>query len=432
MKGTISFGLRLLPLVAIASLAFVLACGSPEEPEAPKQPAPAAPAAEAPAAMAGEGMAAAKPDQPAPAAMAQDPVAMTMPETMKPTPEEPSRPLIEYEGMMEDPGTPKEGGTVLWAVGNTPSVDWSCHTTFRGGVSQHVYEGFFVANHDRTETLPLSIGSWSLSDDGKEYTLTLRDGQTFHDGTPVESADAIASTERWFGSTHAISKQIHGLIKPVEHAVVDSKTYTMSMSRAFALWPVYQAFNGAWIQPEAISNTDPHDCIDTQTQVIGHGPYSYIEWIPGDRVSMERFEDYVPRRRACERHRWRERYPTLTTSRLIVVPDHCDPVSLALRTGQIHIVPTRRGRVTSRRPLQADPEVDRGRDRPRQSALLGLQQGYQAPFNNKKARQAVLMAADMEAVDDRLLRSDQETGDWSLGRRHLHVRRTVGHAGSDR
>ena len=154
MKSTISFGLRLLPLVAIASLAFVLACGSPEEPEAPKQPAPASAAAEASAAMAGEAMDPEQPEQPAPAAMAQDPVAGPAPETMKPTTEEPSRPLIQYEGMMEDPGTPKEGGTVLWAVGNTPSVDWSCHTTFRGGVSGHVYEGFFVSNNDRDRNTP--------------------------------------------------------------------------------------------------------------------------------------------------------------------------------------------------------------------------------------------------------------------------------------
>ena len=185
MKGTISFGLRLLPLVAIASLAFVLACGSPEEPEAPKQPAPAAPAAEAPAAMAGEAMAPAKPDQPAPAAMAQNPVAMTMPETMKPTPVAPSGPLIEYEGMMEDPGAPKYGGTVLWAVGNTPSVDWSCHTTFRGGVSNHVYESFFVFDHNRVEAIPMSLSSWSLNDAGDQFTFTLRDGRRSTTARPL-------------------------------------------------------------------------------------------------------------------------------------------------------------------------------------------------------------------------------------------------------
>ena len=393
MKGTISFGLRLLPLVAIASLAFVLACGSPEEPEAPRQPAPAAPAAEAPAAMAGEAMDPAKPEQPAPAAMAQNPVAMTAPETVKPTPVAPSGPLIEYEGMMEDPGTPKEGGTVLWAVGNTPSVDWSCHTTFRGGVSNHVYESFFVFDHNRVEAIPMSLASWSLNDAGDQFTFTLRDGQTFHDGTPLESADAIASTERWFGSTHAIAGEVYGLIKPVEHAVVDSKSYTMGMSRPFGLWPVYQAFNGAWIQPEAISNTDPHDCIDTQTQVIGHGPYSYVEWVPGDRVSMERFEDYVPRDEP-KNGGGGGKIAYFDRIEAIVVPDHSTRIA-GLKTGQIHVV-------SSDVPgdfkagLQADPEVEVAVIGPGQPPYLVFNLGTK-PFNNKKARQAVLMAADMEA-----------------------------------
>ena len=179
----------------------------------------------------------------------------------------------------------------------------------------------------------------------------------------------------------------------MEHAVVDSKSYTMSMSRPFGLWPVYQAFNGAWIQPEAISNTDPHDCIDTQTQVIGHGPYSYVEWIPGDRVSMERFEDYVPRDEP-KNGGGGGKIAYFDRIEAIVVPDHSTRIA-GLKTGQIHVV-------SSDVPgdfkagLQADPEVEVAVIGPGQPPYLVFNLGTK-PFNNKKARQAVLMAADMEA-----------------------------------
>ena len=407
MKSTISFGLRLLPLVAIASLAFVLACGSPEEPEAPKQPAPAAPAAEAPAAMAGEAMDPAQPEQPAPAAMAQDPVAMKMESVMKPTPVAPTAPLIQAPTPLPA-GEPKFGGTVFWAVfSNPPSVDWSCHTTSRGGVSGHVYESFFVWDHNRAEALPMSLDSWSLSDDGTEYTFTLRDRQTFHDGTPLETEDAIQSTLRWGGSTHAISKTVWDLTQPT-HEAVDTKTWKMGMSTTFGLWPVYQAYNGAWIQPKAISETPPDECIDTQTQVIGHGPYKYIEWIPGDRVSMERFEDYNPRSEPAN-GTGGAKISYFDNIEAVVVPDAATQVA-GLRTGQIHIANSVAGDFKA--ALEADPEVTVAVIGPGSPPYLVFNKGT-APFNNKKARQAVLMAADMEQWMIASL-GDQETGDWVL------------------
>ena len=34
------------------------------------------------------------------------------------------------------------------------------------------------------------MADWTVSDDGKVYTFTLRDGLKFHDGAPVTAADA--------------------------------------------------------------------------------------------------------------------------------------------------------------------------------------------------------------------------------------------------
>ncbi|WP_369334879.1 ABC transporter substrate-binding protein, partial [Streptomyces sp. SID13666] len=41
------------------------------------------------------------------------------------------------------------------------------------------------------------MAEWTVSDDGKTYTFTLRDGLKFHDGAPVTAADVVASLERW-------------------------------------------------------------------------------------------------------------------------------------------------------------------------------------------------------------------------------------------
>lgn len=44
---------------------------------------------------------------------------------------------------------------------------------------------------------PQMVDKWSVSDDRKTYTFTLRPGLKFHDGAPVTSADVVASIDRW-------------------------------------------------------------------------------------------------------------------------------------------------------------------------------------------------------------------------------------------
>ncbi|MPT41142.1 MAG: hypothetical protein E2603_22345, partial [Achromobacter sp.] len=44
---------------------------------------------------------------------------------------------------------------------------------------------------------PQMLEKWEVSPDGKTYTMTLRDGQKWHDGKPVTSEDCVASIKRW-------------------------------------------------------------------------------------------------------------------------------------------------------------------------------------------------------------------------------------------
>jgi peptide/nickel transport system substrate-binding protein len=296
---------------------------------------------------------------------------------------------------------------VFWAgFSNPPSVDWSCHTTFAGGVRGHVYEGFFQWDNNRGEALPVSIGSWSLSAEGTEYTFTLRDGLTFHDGTPVEAKDAVQSTDRWGRSVHPSATMIWDIIQPTTQEVVDSETWKMAMGRPFAIWPIYQAFNGVAMQPKAISETPPHECFDTKTKSIGSGPYKFIEWIPGDRVVMERFDDYTPRSDP-KNGGGGAQISYFDRIEMVVIPDAATQVA-GMRTGQVHIANSVAGDFKS--VLQADPEITVAVIGPGRPPVLFFNKA-KAPFNNKKARQAVLMAADMEKW---MIASYGKGGDWKL------------------
>src|SRR5438270_5717972 len=59
-----------------------------------------------------------------------------------------------------------------------------------------IYDTLF-ATDAKFQVQPQMVDKYELSSDKLIYTFTLRDGLKFHDGTPVRSADCIASIDRW-------------------------------------------------------------------------------------------------------------------------------------------------------------------------------------------------------------------------------------------
>src|SRR5260370_12008866 len=59
-----------------------------------------------------------------------------------------------------------------------------------------VYDTLFALD-EHFKVQPQMAEKWSVSEDGLVYTITLRDGLKWHDGTPVRPEDCIASLQRW-------------------------------------------------------------------------------------------------------------------------------------------------------------------------------------------------------------------------------------------
>ncbi len=58
-------------------------------------------------------------------------------------------------------------------------------------ILMNVYDGLVRYKDATLEVEPSLATSWSISEDGKEYTFELRQGVTFHDGTPF-NAESVA------------------------------------------------------------------------------------------------------------------------------------------------------------------------------------------------------------------------------------------------
>ena len=94
---------------------------------------------------------------------------------------------------------PKPGGAINVAtVGEPPTLDpMESPADVVGIISQHIFETLYTWG-DGWKVVPLLAASDAeVSADGKTYTIPLRTGVKFHDGSDMTSEDVKASLERW-------------------------------------------------------------------------------------------------------------------------------------------------------------------------------------------------------------------------------------------
>jgi peptide/nickel transport system substrate-binding protein len=147
----------------------------------------------------------------------------------------------------------------------------------------NVFEGLtrFMADGS---VVPGLAESWEISDDGLEYTFTLREGVTFHDGTTMDAEDVKFSLDRILAEDSAnAQKALYTAIASVE--VVDPKTVKLTLSEPNG----NMLFNLAWgdaviVAPESIENIK-------QTP-IGTGAFKFVSWTQGDNIQIEKNPDY--------------------------------------------------------------------------------------------------------------------------------------------
>ena len=141
---------------------------------------------------------------------------------------------------------------------------------------------------------PQMVDGHTLSDDGKVWTFTLRDGLKFHDGEPVRGRDCVSSIKRW-AARDPMGQAL--LARVAEMVAPSDRTFAIRLTRPFNL--VLNCLSkigppALVVMPERLANTDPFVSI---TEVIGSGPFRFLpnERVVGSKVAYARNADYVPR-----------------------------------------------------------------------------------------------------------------------------------------
>jgi peptide/nickel transport system substrate-binding protein len=238
---------------------------------------------------------------------------------------------------------------------------------------------------------PQMVDRTSVSPDGMKYTFTLRDDLRWHDGQPVLSEDCVESLKRW-GKRDRFGQLLMAHTGKI--AAVDKKTFKLELAEPFG--PVLDALgkpssNVPFMMPARIASTPPEQQIK---EIIGSGPFKFArdEWQPGEQVVYVRNPDYVPRDETPSGSTGGKRvYLDKVIWRYI--PDPWDAAD-ALAAGEVDW--------WEDPPLDFIPKIEQNPDL--QTFLfdpLGTQGWLRPnclhpPFNNKKARQALLHMMDQE------------------------------------
>lgn len=254
-----------------------------------------------------------------------------------------------------------------------------------------IYDVLF-ATDSKFRPRPQMVGKWGVSDDKKTYTFELRDGLGWHDGTAVTAADCVASIRR--GAQVAPGGQLI-MERTRDISKRDDKTFTIALKEPLGLLVDLLAQLETpclFIMREKDANRPATEQV---TANIGSGPFKFNQALakPGASFTYDRNEKYVPRNEP----------PDGLAGGKIVKLDRviwnniADPQTAfsALQAGEIDFLQSPPMDLLSQ--IDGDPNLElqildkTGRDVYVRINFL------QPPFDNVKARQAMLHLIDQEA-----------------------------------
>ncbi|MEM7021807.1 MAG: ABC transporter substrate-binding protein [Pseudomonadota bacterium] len=277
---------------------------------------------------------------------------------------------------------PVRGGTLVLARSQEPLTLDPNIPADNGSIYaiEQIFDALIEPDREGSGLRPGLAESWEISEDGKVYTLNLREAY-FHNGDPVTTEDVVFSLE------NAKANEGYGFVfAPVEtiEAVGDNQI-RLTLSEPYApLLSVLSLFTAS-IVPKAAYEADPEGF---GSMPIGSGPFKVVEYARGERLVLERSDQY-----------WEEgadgdALPYLDRIEMPYVPEGNSRV-LGLQSGDfdiIEFVP-----YSQAATVESDPSLNL-----EVAPVYRLDYVYlnhaQAPLDNKNIRLALNHATDHDAI----------------------------------
>lgn len=294
--------------------------------------------------------------------------------------------LAAAPGVLQAQTTPAGNKTLKAVISQDVRVfDPSLSTSLATGYHcSMVYDTLFGVDANLV-IKPQMLTRYDVSADKLTYTFELRDGLKFTDGSPVTSADCVASIRRW-GASESAAKEMFKYV--ADTPIKDAKSFQIVMKEPYGLvidTLAKPTSSCLYIMRKKEADTDPSKPI---SEIVGSGPFIFNRALTrsGVRYVYDRNPQYVPR---SEPPSGTSGGKVVKLDRVIweIMTDEQTAIA-ALQNGEIDFY--EQPPLDMMPVLEADPNIQAGvLNKAGFNGIVRLNHLY-PPFNNVKARQAML------------------------------------------
>lgn len=259
-------------------------------------------------------------------------------------------------------------------------------------IIRNIYDGLLTRDA-KMKIVPELAESWTQVDP-LTYDFKIRQGVTFHDGSPMTADDIVFTFERLtkdgaMGGQTSPRKDLVGPVKSV--AKTDDRTVRFTLSSP---WPILPAMLPV---QEVVSKafTEKAGSQGLATQTNGTGPFKLVEWRKGDSIILQRFDGYyggatdiAPVGKACvERVIFR------------IIPENASRVA-ALLAGEVDII--NELPPFDMKKVEANPNTKVMKVNGTRTFFVALN-NVKKPFDDPRVRKAANMALNKALIIDKIL-----------------------------
>ncbi|GAA0712053.1 hypothetical protein Drose_13970 [Dactylosporangium roseum] len=171
--------------------------------------------------------------------------------------------------------------------------------------------------------VPVLAESWDIGSGGKEVTLHLRKGVTWHDGKPFTSADVVFTLT----NTAKLSARAGSFLAALDSVkAVDENTVKITLKQAYG--PMFAVLDERILPilpAHALSDGDVTKSA-FNTAPIGTGPFKVTDWQHGQSITAVANPSY-----------WQKGKPSIEKVVFKIIPDEASMTN-AMRTGEIDVI----------------------------------------------------------------------------------------------
>ncbi|WP_138470886.1 ABC transporter substrate-binding protein [Poseidonocella sp. HB161398] len=270
--------------------------------------------------------------------------------------------------------------------------------------SRHIWDSL-INRGGAAENKPQLATEWEIVDD-THWRFKLREGVKFHDGSDFDAGDVVASLIRARDKDSqafaSYTRNIASVTAEDPHTVLVETTVPDPM--------ILNSLSRIRIISADYADASVAD-FETGPAAVGTGPFKLVSYTPGDRIELERNDDYFD-----GPAEWSK-----VTLRL--VPDDGGRLA-SLLAGDLDLIETLPAEGVARVEQNADLKVIRGQstrlvflgmdvardESPFVTAKDGSPLGSN-PFKDERVRRALLMAMNREAIVDRVMQKNGTVAD---------------------